>query len=86
MNRSSQAFEGQFRWEVDRWVFRYRQRGTPVEVSELEREHLIAVHKARLASAARLSIVTMFAMAFIAGLGLQHVMGTPFMAANLDRC
>ena len=81
MNRSSQAFEAQFRWEVDRWVFRYRQRGTPVEVSELERDHLIAVHKARLATAARLSIATMIAMAFIAGLGLQRVTGTKVMAA-----
>ena len=80
MRQQSQAFDAQFRWEVDRWVFRYRQRGTPVEVSELEREHLIAVHRRRLATAARLSIVTMFAMALLAGMGLQRLMGTPFMA------
>jgi cytochrome c biogenesis protein CcdA len=80
MKRQSQAFEAQFRWEVDRWVFRYRQRGTPVEVTELERERLIAVHRARLATAARLTIVTMFAIAFTAGLGLQNVVGTKLMA------
>ena len=44
MFRQSEPFEKQFRWEVDRWVFRFRQRGTPVEVTELERDRLLARH------------------------------------------
>lgn len=44
MFRHSEPFEKQFRWEVDRWVFRFRQRGTPVEVTEIERDRLVARH------------------------------------------
>ena len=53
MFRHSQPFESQFRWEVDRWVFRFRQRGTPVEVTELERDRLVARHIQRTKTVTR---------------------------------
>src|ERR1044071_9412634 len=53
MCRSSEPCESQFRWEVDRWVFRYRQRGTPVEVTEWERDRLVARHIERTKSVTR---------------------------------
>ena len=53
MFRHSEPFENQFRWEVDRWVFRFRQRGTPVEVTELERDRLVARHIQRTKTVTR---------------------------------
>ena len=53
MFRDSEPFENQFRWEVDRWVFRFRQRGTPVEVTELERDRLVARHIQRTKTVTR---------------------------------
>ena len=57
MFRHSQPFESQFRWEVDRWVFRFRQRGTPVEITELERDRLVARHVQRTKTVTRAWIV-----------------------------
>ena len=53
MFHHSEPFESQFRWEVDRWVFRFRQRGTPVEVTELERDRLVARHIQRTKTVTR---------------------------------
>jgi len=65
MFRSSEQFEKQFRWEVDRWVFRFRQRGTPVEVTELERDRLIARHVQRSRIMTRAWFAGVFAACFI---------------------
>jgi hypothetical protein len=43
------AFERQFQWEVDRWVFRHKHRGEPIQVSIEERDRLLALHRSRLA-------------------------------------
>jgi hypothetical protein len=52
--RSDRSFEDQFQWEVDRWVFRYRHKGDPVEVTVKERDRLVERHKARMLFGARL--------------------------------
>ena len=91
MFRSSQPFESQFRWEVDRWVFRFRQRGTPVEVTASERERLIARHIQRTAAITRAWFGGIFAAAFVVTLALRskaaapYVMGAYFGSAVLLR-
>ena len=45
-NRADRSFEQQFQWEVDRWVFRYRHRGDPIEVTREERDRLVGRHEA----------------------------------------
>ena len=61
------SFEKQFRWEEDRWVFRFRQRGAPVEVDAVERDRLIARHKDRRKTATRLFIGAVFAAVVVMG-------------------
>ena len=48
--RPDPNFVHQFQWEIDRWVFRYRQKGTPVQVTKAEAEMLIRQHARRLAT------------------------------------
>ena len=50
---ADRAFDEQFQWEVDRWVFRNRHRGEPIEVTREERDRLIALHRDRLATWSR---------------------------------
>ena len=71
MFRSSEQFQKQFRWEVDRWVFRFRQRGTPVEVTELERDRLIARHVERSRIITRAWLAGVFAACFVVGIALR---------------
>lgn len=52
--RGDHSFEDQFQWEVDRWVFRYRHKGDPVEVTAEERDRLVGRHKARMLFGGRL--------------------------------
>jgi uncharacterized membrane protein len=47
------AFENQFQWEVDRWVFRDRHRGDPIEVTAEERDRIVALHRQRMATGTR---------------------------------
>lgn len=48
MARNTRKFELQFQWEVGRLVFRHRQRGVPVEVTEDERDRLVERYAAQL--------------------------------------
>lgn len=73
MFRSSAPFENQFRWEVDRWVFRFRQRGTPVEVTGLERDRLVARHIQRSKTIMRVWFGGIFAAAFLIGPAMKLV-------------
>jgi len=52
--RGDHSFDDQFQWEVDRWVFRYRHKGDPVEVTAEERDRLVGRHKARMLFGGRL--------------------------------
>lgn len=66
--RGDRSFEQQFRWEVDRWVFRYRLRGDPIEVTKEERDRLIYGHKQRQAlgkRTAKLSVLGAFLFVFL---------------------
>ena len=82
MFRSSQPFESQFRWEVDRWVFRFRQRGTPVEVTAVERELLVARHIRRSKTGMRVWFAGVFASGFL----VSFVLGLPGMKELAAAC
>lgn len=82
MFRSSEPFESQFRWEVDRWVFRFRQSGTPVEVSAAERERLIDRHIQRSKIMARAWFAGIFVAGIIASFGLQIEGAKPYVAGG----
>lgn len=65
--RGDRSFEQQFQWEVDRWVFRYRHRGGPIEVTREERDRLVGRHEARMLFGSRLlklGIFAIFALCF----------------------
>lgn len=81
MFRSSRPFESQFRWEVDRWVFRFRQRGTPVEVTELERDRLVARHIQRSRTSTRAWFAGIFAVCFLSAFAMPYVPAS-WMAAG----
>ena len=78
--RPPEYFESQFRWEVDRWVFRYRQRGTPVEVTKEARDLLIARHRQRSKTATRVWIAAIFGAACLTGFGLSFKGMTVYLA------
>ncbi|WP_395622397.1 hypothetical protein [Sphingomonas daechungensis] len=73
MFRSSAPFESQFRWEVDRWVFRFRQRGAPVEVTRLERDRLVARHIQRTRTITRTWFAGVFAFCFLSAFAMPYV-------------
>ena len=56
--RPDPHFVHQFQWEVDRWVFRYRQKGAPVHVTKAEAEVLIRQHARRLAIFAQIVVLS----------------------------
>lgn len=74
-DRRDRHFEQQFRWEEDRWVFRFHQGGLPVVVSEQEYRRLVAEHVRRR----RLANRVFFGMIFVlfAALSSSRSLGLP---------
>ena len=66
------AFEKQFKWEVDRWVFRHNHRGDPIEVTAEERDRIIALHRARQSSGSR--VLCGVPLASLLLLGWKHLL------------
>ena len=64
MRNETRHFAAQFQWEVDRLVFRHRQRGDPVEVEEEERDRLIERFQARSKLAGRGTFIAIAGGAF----------------------
>ena len=69
------AFENQFQWEVDRWVFRNRHRGEPIEVTPEERDRIIGLHRQRMATGARIICGIPLISPFV--LGWDHFLFVP---------
>ena len=74
-SRRDRYFEQQFRWEEDRWVFRFQQGGLPVVVSGDERDRLVAEHQRRFKLANRIALATFVGLA--ASASLQMAIGVP---------
>ena len=70
MSRNTQAFDLQFQWEVDRIVFRHRQRGVPVEVTATERDFYQSLYSKRLRLLGRILSNTMLGCAALTIVGL----------------
>ncbi|MEO7635732.1 MAG: hypothetical protein ABIS38_08825 [Sphingomicrobium sp.] len=68
MARDTRKFELQFQWEVDRLVFRHRQRGLPIEVTEEERDRLVERYAARLKLAQQALFAGLLGGAMLVGL------------------
>ena len=66
------AFEKQFQWEVDRWVFRHNHRGDPIEVTAEERDRIIALYRARQATGSR--VLCGVPLASLLLLGWSHLL------------
>jgi hypothetical protein len=71
------AFENQFQWEVDRWVFRDRHRGDPIEVTAEERDRIIALHRKRMTTGTRIVCGVPLASPFV--LGWSHFLFVPII-------
>ena len=67
MNQGARHFELQFQWEDDRLVFRHRQRGLPVEVTEAERDRLVERYKARSKMGMRILLTTLIGVSLVIG-------------------
>jgi hypothetical protein len=63
--RPDPHFVHQFQWEVDRWVFRYRQKGAPVQVSKAEAEMLIRQHARRHAIFGQIVVLSVIGAAVL---------------------
>lgn len=69
------AFENQFQWEVDRWVFRHYHRGDPIEVTAEERDRIVALHRRRMTIGAHVVCGVPLASPFV--LGWNHYLFVP---------